>query len=73
MTSYSVYVESHIAESVAQMKLKERNQIIRLLRKLRSDPFIEGDYVERDAIGRLTQVVIVGSQAIVFWVDHAVK
>ena len=73
MTSYSVYVESHIAESVGQMKLKERNQILRLFGKLRTDPFVEGDYVERDSIGRLMQVVIVGSHAVVFWVDHAVK
>lgn len=73
MTSYSVFVESHIAESFPQMKLKERNQILRLLKKLRTNPFLEGDYVERDNIGRLMQVVIVGQSAVVFWADHAVK
>lgn len=73
MISYSVYVEAHIAESIAQIRLRERSQIIRLLRKLRINPFIEGDYVERDSVGRLTQVIIIGSHAVVFWVDHAVK
>ena len=71
--SYSVFVESHIAESFPQMKLKERNQFLRLFRKLRNDPFMEGDYVERDHIGRLLQVLIVGQRAVVFWADHAVK
>jgi hypothetical protein len=73
MISYSVFVESHIAESFPQMKPKERNQFLRLFRKLRHDPFLEGDYVERDHIGRLLQVVIVGQHAVVFWTDHAVK
>jgi len=73
MSLYSVFVESHIAESSSQMKLRERNQILRLFRKLRNDPFLEGDYVERDTIGRLMQVVIVGESAVVFWADHAVE
>lgn len=73
MSSYSVFVESHIAESLPQMKLKERNQILGLLKKLRSNPFLEGDYVERDNIGRPVQVVVVGNHALWFWTDHAVK
>ena len=71
--SYSVFVESHIAELFPQMKFKERNQFLRLFRKLRNDPFMEGDYVERDHIGRLLQVLIVGQHAVVFWADHAVN
>ena len=70
---YSVFVESHIAELFPQMKIKERNQFLRLFRKLRNDPFMEGDYVERDHIGRLLQVLIVGQHAVVFWADHAVN
>ncbi len=73
MIAYSVFVGSHIAELFPQMKFKERNQILRLFNKLRTRPFLEGDYVERDSIGRLMQVVIVGQSALVFWADHAVK
>jgi hypothetical protein len=73
MIAYSVFVESHIAETFSLLKLKQRNQILRLFRKLRTNPFMEGDYVERDDIGRLIQVVIVGQHAVVFWADHAVK
>lgn len=73
MSSYSVFVESHIAESLPQLKLKERSQILKLLKKLRSNPFLEGDYVERDNIGRPVQVVILANHALWFWADHAVK
>jgi len=73
MIFYSVFVESHIAESFPQMKLKERNQILRLMWQLRTNPFMEGDYVERDAIGRLMQMVSVRQSAVVFWADHAVQ
>jgi hypothetical protein len=73
MIHYSVFVESHIAELFPQMKFQQRNQILHLFRKLRTNPFLEGDYVERDDIGRLMQVVIVGHSALVFWADHAAK
>ncbi len=73
MIAYSVFVESSIAESLSQLKLREQNQILRLLKKPRTNPFLEGDYVERDDIGRLMQVVITGQSAVVFWADHAAK
>lgn len=73
MTSYSVFVESHIAELFPPMKLKERNQILHLFKKLRTNPFPEGDYVEHDNFGPLMQVVIVGQSAVVIWADHTVK
>jgi len=73
MISYSVYIESSVAESLSGLKSTERNQLLRLFNKLRSYPFLEGDYVERDDIGRLMQVLVVGRRAVVFWADHAVK
>ena len=73
MISYSVYIESGVAESLPGLKSKERNQLIRFFNKLRSNPFLDGDYVERDDIGRLMQVIVVGRHAVVFWADHAVK
>jgi mRNA-degrading endonuclease RelE of RelBE toxin-antitoxin system len=73
VTSYSVYVESHIAEVLHSLRPKERNQVLRLLDKLRRDPFLEGDYAEQDSIGRPIQVVIIGRHALVYWVDHPVR
>jgi len=73
MTSYSVYVESGVAESLLRLKTKDRERLLRAFHQLRSDPFVDGDYVERDDIGRPIQVLLVGRHAIVFWADHAVK
>jgi len=73
MISYSVYVQSAVAESLLSLKSKEQDKLLRHFRRLRTNPFTEGDYVERDEIGRLLQVLVVGRHAIVFWSDHAVK
>jgi len=73
MILYSVYVASSVAEFLLGLKSKERNQLLRFFEKLRSDPFLEGDYVEHDDVGRQIQVLLVGRLAICFWSDHAVK
>ena len=73
MILYSVYIESVVAESLTGLKSKERNQLLRFFNKLRSNPFLDGDYVERGDIGRLMQVIVVGRYAVVFWADNSVK
>jgi len=73
MISYSVYVEARVAESIPQLKTAERERVLRFFHKLRTDPFLEGDYTEHDDIGRLLQVFVMGRHAVVFWTDHAVK
>ena len=73
MTSYSVYVEARVAESLPRIKSTERERLLRFLHKLRVNPFLEGDYTEHDDIGRLLQVFVIGRHAVVFWTDHAVK
>ncbi len=73
MISYSVYVESGVAESLLRLKSTERGRLLRFFHKLRANPFLEGDYTEHDDIGRLLQVFVIGRHAVVFWVDHAVK
>lgn len=73
MISYSVYVEARVAESLPRLKSAERERLLRFCHKLRTDPFLEGDYIEHDDIGRLLQVLVVGRHAIVFWADHAIQ
>jgi hypothetical protein len=73
MTSYSVYVEARVAESLPRLKPAEGERLLRFFHKLRADPLLEGDYTEHDDIGRLLQVFVIGRHAVVFWADHAVK
>lgn len=73
MISYSVFVESGVAESLLRLKAQDWERLLRLFQQLRANPFVDGDYVERDDIGRLIQVLLIGRHAVVFWADHAVK
>lgn len=73
MISYSVFVESSVTDTLMGLKPKSRDQVLRFLKKLRSNPFFEDDYFEVDEIGRPMQVMVVGKLAVVFWADHAVK
>ncbi len=73
MISYSVYVEASVAESLPRLKSAERERLLRFFNKLRTNPFLEGDYIEHDDIGLLLQVFVIGRHAVVFWADHAVN
>ena len=73
MNSYSVYVEAHVAESIPRLKIAEREHLLRFFHKLRANPFLEGDYIEHDDIGRPLQVLVIGRHAVIFWTDHPVK
>ena len=73
MTRYTVFLASPVAEAFSTFKPREKTQLLKLLRRLQSDPFLQGDYTEQDLIGRPMSVIIVGRMAVVFWADHAVK
>ena len=73
MILYSVYLESSVAEHLFGLKSKEQNQLIRLFEKLRSNPFLDGDYIEHDDVGRHIQVLVIGRFAVCYWADHAAK
>ena len=53
--------------------MRKKNRITRLFEHLAENPFLPGDFVEPDDIGRPMQIVIIGRFAVCFWTDHAVK
>jgi hypothetical protein len=71
--AYRVFVAAESFAFLQKCTGSEKRGIVRLLDDLALDPFRNGDYVEMDPLGRPVQVVIVGSRAVCFWVDHAVK
>ncbi|MBI3881837.1 MAG: hypothetical protein HY301_17455 [Verrucomicrobia bacterium] len=73
MTPYRVFVEAGVFATLRGFKRSEQLQFIRLLDRLADDPYQEGDYAERDEIGRLIQVLVSRRHAVYFWADHAVK
>jgi hypothetical protein len=48
-------------------------RILKFIRSLAEDPFMEGDFTEKDDSLRPLQIKIVGDYAITYWVDHPVK
>jgi hypothetical protein len=73
MTAYSIFIESSSAEFLLGLKSKEQNQLLRLFEKLRFNPFLEGDYIEHDDVGRNIQITIVGRFAICYWLTTRSK
>lgn len=73
MTVYAVYVEGRLAELLPRLKRTERDRLLRRLERLRTNPFLEGDYTEQDEVGRPIQVLLVGRFAVFFWASHADK
>ncbi|MBI5774949.1 MAG: hypothetical protein HZA89_14565 [Verrucomicrobia bacterium] len=73
MQPYRVFIAAEVIATLKACRSGERRLITRLLDELADDPFRTGDYVERDDIGRPIQVLIIGSRAVCFWADHAVK
>jgi hypothetical protein len=51
----------------------DREKILIFLESLAHDPSKPGDFEERDEVGRPVQIKLVGSYALTFWADHAVK
>lgn len=44
---------------------------MRFISSLAENPFVTGDFSEKDEAGRTVQVKVLGRFAITFWADHA--
>ena len=73
MTPYRVFIAAEVIATLRKRGKREQQFITRLFDELAQDPSRPGDYAEQDEIGRPVQVVIIGSSAVCFWADHAVK
>ena len=47
--------------------------IQRWVNRIEQTPADDGDYTERDDIGRELQVAVLAAVAITYWVDHAIQ
>ena len=52
---------------------RDRDVILAFLERLAGNPYADGDYEERDAVGRTVQIKVLGGYALSYWVDHAVR
>lgn len=49
----------------------KRKALLSRLDEIKSTPFLRGDFQQRDAHGRLNEVVLLDDWLFIFWTDHA--
>ena len=72
MRPYAVFVH----EDVLTLLMRARGRcalILNFIEQIAADPYLAGDFKDSDDIGRPLEVKLVGSYAITYWADHAVK
>lgn len=70
---YEPYVRHEVYQTLALVPGSNRQRILNFIEHLAVNPFDEGDYIERDSVGRECQVKIIGKFAVYFWADHVEK
>ena len=72
MGPYQVFINQGALVS-APRSGPSRKAVMDFIRSLATDPHCNGDFAERDEVGRTVYVKIVGRFAITFWADHPVS
>ena len=72
MAPYDVYLHCDLLDRMPP-RGAERQEIMKFIRSLASSPHAMGDFTEKDASLRPQQVKVVGSSAVTFWTDTAVR
>ena len=70
---YTVFIEDNVILYILSLKNGIRQEIQSYIHSLGSNPYDEGDFPEEDSIGRPCFCKIIGSHALSFYPDHAVK
>ena len=68
---YTVFLAADAARLLYGLPRKDRELIRRFLEFLETYPTTEGEFQERDALGRPVEVKLIGQAKIVYWADHA--
>ncbi len=72
MQPYAVYVHEKVLNFLLTAS-RDRERILAFVRHLANDPYTHSDFEDSYEIGRPLEVKLVGSYAVTYWADHAVK
>jgi hypothetical protein len=72
MARYAVYLHFELLDVVPKRGTQQQ-KILRFIQLLAEDPFVEGDFTDKDETSRTRQIKIVGDHAITYWSDHPAK
>jgi hypothetical protein len=72
MARYAVYLHFELLEVVPKRGAQQQ-KILRFIRSLAENPFVEGDFTDKDETFRTRQIKIIGDYAVTYWADHPAK
>jgi hypothetical protein len=70
--AHTVYIHLDLLE-VVPARGEQRRLVMKFIRSLANDPYIKGDFQDRDASQRIRQIKIVGKYAVTYWLDAPVN
>ena len=70
---YKVFLLEEVFQSLDTLDYRERARALDFCIRLGNQPTLGGDFRERGSDGRNHEVKIIGSFAVAWWVDDAVK
>ncbi len=70
---YAVFLRTEAIQMLRSAQATARKRISNFIDALATAPSSVGDYTISDPSGRILEIKIIGSYAITFWADHAVR
>ncbi len=67
---YKYTVDDTVLEVFASAKKRHREELLRIFAALANDPFVRGDWIQKDSAGRDCQVRRFGAWAVTYWPEH---
>lgn len=73
MEAYELVLSEAAAMALVRASRPVQRRLAVLLDEVKGEPFRPGDLQERDAQGRINEVLVVGDWLVTYWPDHAVR
>jgi hypothetical protein len=67
---YRYTVDEAVLEFFSSARKRHREELLRVFAALGNDPFIRGDWIQKDNVGRNCQVKRFGPWAVTYWPEH---
>ena len=67
---YKYTVADAVLQTFASAKNRHREEMLRIFSRLANDPFLSGDSIQKDSVGRDCQVKRFGGWVVTYWPEH---
>ena len=68
--TYQYTVDDAVLAVFATVTKRQREKLLRLFAELTDNPFLPGDTIQRDHVGRSLQVRRFGEWTVTYWAEH---